>query len=170
MKFSPMVGSRLPLWLAVGHFIVRFPRRMARMDLPVFLSRIAAEPRGDADLKRVSKIYRRWLRQPGFRAYNTCYVRSLLLFRFVNPQGRDLCLHFGVDEPTATDTRPHGHAWVSLDGVPWNAPGSMAEGRLREIYRFSTVNGGASASGAAIAAAMIGRPDDVPASARPPKA
>ena len=143
---------------------------MARMDLPVFLARVAAEPRGDADFRRVSRIYRRWLRQPGLRAYNTCYVRSLLLFRFVNPQGRDLCLHFGVDEPTATDTRPHGHAWVSLDGVPWNAPASFAEGRLREIYRFSSVSGGTSTSGAAVAAAMIHRPDADPVSAPPPRA
>jgi hypothetical protein len=150
-----MSGSRLPLWFAVGYFILRAPARMARMDLPVFLAWAAAQPREAADFARVSRIYRRWLRQPGLRSRNTCYLRSLLLFRFVNPQNGDLCLHFGVDEQTPTETRQHGHAWISLDGIPWNPPHSFAEGRLREIYRFSTLTGGASTAGATAAVAMI---------------
>ena len=44
-----MPGNGLPLWLAVGHFILRAPARLARTELPVFLARIAAQPRGDAD-------------------------------------------------------------------------------------------------------------------------
>lgn len=167
---SLMPGSKLPLWLAVGHFILRAPARLARTDLQLFLARVAAQPREVADFSRVARISRRWLRQPGLRARNTCYLRSLVLFRFVNPQNRDLCLHFGVDEPTATDTRQHGHAWVTLDGVPWNAPSSFAEGRLREIYRFSKVTGGASTSGATVAAAMIRRADVAPANEPPDSA
>ncbi len=162
-----MRGSRLPLWLAVGHFILRAPRRMARTDLQLFLARVAAQPRGDGDLTRVARITRRWLRQPGFRARDTCYMRSLVLFRFANPQDRDLCLHFGVDEVASPDERLHGHAWVSLDGVAWNPPKSFAENRLREIYRFSTVNGGSSASGAEFVAAIIRNGDAVPASGSP---
>ena len=162
-----MSGSKLPLWLAVGHFILRAPARLARTDLQLFLARVAAQPREDVDLIRVARISRRWLRQPGLRPRNTCYLRSLVLFRFVNPHGHDLCLHFGVDEPTTADTRPHGHSWITLDGVAWNAPSSFAEGRLREIYRFSTVTGAASTSGAIIAAAMIRRDDAVPASGEP---
>ena len=173
MKQPPprmMRGSRLPLWLAVGHFILRAPARMARTDLPLFLARVAAQPREDADFVRVARISRRWLRQPGLRAWNTCYLRSLILFRFVNPRGGDLCLHFGVDEPTGTDHRQHGHSWVTLDGVPWNAPSTMAEGRLHEIYRFSTVSGGSSTSGATIAAEMIQHDSGVPANGAPPPA
>jgi hypothetical protein len=162
-----MPGTGLPLWLAVGHFILRAPARLARTDLQMFLARVAAQPRAAADFVRVARISRRWLRQPGLRARNTCYLRSLVLFRFVNPQNGDLCLHFGVDEPVATDTRPHGHSWVTLDGVPWNAPGSLAEGRLREIYRFSMLTGGSSTSGATAVAAMIQSDDTVPASRSP---
>ncbi len=173
MKTPPplnMSGGGLPLWLAVGHFILRAPARLARTELPVFLARVAAQPRGDADFTRVSRIYRRWLRLPGLRSRNTCYFRSLLQFRFMNPGNRDLCLHFGVDEATASETRQHGHAWVSLDGVAWNAPGSMAEGRLKEIYRFSKLTGGSSTSGATFAAAMLQRGDTAPATAPPPPA
>jgi hypothetical protein len=164
---SPLTGNGLPLWLAVGHFILRAPARLGRMDLPLFLSRVAAQPREDVDFLRVARIYHRWLRLPGLRSRNTCYFRSLLQFRFMNPRNRDLCLHFGVDEATASDTRQHGHAWVSLDGVAWNAPGTMAEGRLREIYRFSTVTGGSSTSGATFAAAMLRRGDAPPVTAPP---
>ena len=169
---APMKTSRarLPLWLAVGHFILRIPARLARMGLPEYLARIAAEPRADADFPRIARILRRWLRQPGFRAANTCYIRSLIYFRFVNPHGRDLCLHFGVDQPSATDNRLHGHAWVSLDGVPWNAPASLRAGKLREIYRYSTLTGGSSTSGAAVADAMIHARGPAPATAPPPTA
>jgi len=170
VKQSPsalMPGNRLPLWLAVGHFILRAPARLARTDLQVFLAHVAAQPRAAADFVRVARISRRWLRQPGLRTRNTCYLRSLVLFRFVNPQNGDLCLHFGVDEPRTPAERPHGHSWISLDGVTWNAPGSLAEGRLREIYRFSILNGGSSTSGVTAAAAMIRR-DDAALAIEPP--
>jgi Transglutaminase-like superfamily len=162
-----MPGSRLPLWLAVGYFILRAPARLARTDLQMFLARVAAQPRAAADFVRVARISRRWLRQPGLRARNTCYLRSLVLFRFVNPRNGDLCLHFGVDEPRTPAERPHGHSWISLEGVPWNAPASFAEGRLREIYRFSILTGGSSASGVTAVAAMIRRDGAVPASGSP---
>jgi hypothetical protein len=146
---------KLPLWLAVGHFIMRAPARLGRMELPRFLARIAVEPREDADFARVSRIARRWFRVPGLRAGDTCYLRSLVLFRFVHPRNGDLALHFGIDEPSAANERLHGHAWVSLDGKPWNLPESFGEGRLREIYRFSKLTGGSSTSGATIAVAMM---------------
>ena len=160
-------AGRLPLWLAVGHFILRAPARLAQADLPAFLGEAAAQPRVEADFVRVARISRRWLRQPGLRARNTCYVRSLVLFRFVNPHGGDLCLHFGVDEPRTPTERPHGHSWITLDGVAWNAPSTMAEGRLHEIYRFSMISGGSSTSGATVAAAMILPNAGVPAHGSP---
>jgi hypothetical protein len=169
MKPPPriMPGAGLPEWLSVGHFIARAPARLARTQLPVFLARVAAQPRGGSDFKRVSRLARRWLRLPGWRARDTCYLRSLVLFRFVNPAGGDLCLHFGVDEPRAGGERLHGHAWISLDGQALNPPESLKEGRLREIYRFSRVNGGSSASGATFADAMMRQSDASPASAPP---
>jgi hypothetical protein len=165
-----MSGSGLPLWLAVGHFILRAPARLARTELPVFLARIAAEPRDGSNFPRVDRLARRWLRLPLVRSRNTCYLRSLVLFRFVNPNDGDLSLHFGVDEPRSAVERLHGHAWVTLHGQALNPPGTLLEGRLKEIYRFSTLTGGSSTSGATFAAAMLRRGDAPPAIAPPPPA
>jgi Transglutaminase-like superfamily len=154
----PLPGNGLPLWLAVGHFIIRAPARLARTELPAFLARIAAQPRDGSDFDRITRISSRWLRLFPLRSRDTCYLRSLALFRFMDGRGGDLCVHFGVDEPRAGD-RLHGHAWVSLNGQALNAPASLAEGKLKEIYRFSTLTGGASTSGAKSAAAMIYRGD-----------
>lgn len=161
-----MPGSGLPLWLAVGHFMARAPRRMARTQLPRFLARLADQPRSGADYRRIARLTRRWLRVPGMGSRDTCYLRSLVLFRFLDPGGGDLRLHFGVDEPKEGE-RLHGHAWVSLDGRALNPPGSMAEGRLREIYWYSTLRGGASADGASLAVAMMQSPGEDPANGRP---
>jgi hypothetical protein len=165
-----MSGNRLPLWLAVGHFILRAPARLARTELPVFLARVAAQPRDGSDFPRVARLTRRWLRLPGLRSRDNCYLRSLVLFRFLNSKGGNLCLLFGVDEPRDADERLHGHAWVSLDGQPLNPPGTLAEGRLREIYRFSVLSGGSSTSGATFAAAMLRGGGTLPATAPPPPA
>ncbi len=162
-----MMGSGLPLWLAVGHFIVRAPARLARSELPAFLGRVAAQPRDGSDFARVATLTRRWLRLFPLRSRDTCYMRSLIFFRFVDVCDGELCLHFGVDEPRIDGERLHGHAWVSLDGKALNAPRTLAQGRLREIYRFSTLNGGSSTSGATFAAAMIHRGDDAPVIAQP---
>jgi len=173
MKTSPLLkmsGSGLPLWLAVGHFILRAPARLARTELPVFLARIAAQPRDSSNFPRIDRLARRWLRLPLMRSRDTCYLRSLVLFRFMAANGSCLCLHFGVDEPRDTNERLHGHAWVSLDGRALNPPGTLAEGRLKEIYRFSTLTGGSSTSGATFAAAMLRRGDVPPAIAPPPPA
>jgi hypothetical protein len=152
-------GSGLPLWLAVGHFLVRAPARLARTGLPPFLARLAAQPRDGSDFVRIERLMRRWLRLFPLRSRDTCYLRSLVFFRFIDPRGAELCVHFGVDEPRPGDGRLHGHAWVSLDGQPLNAPATLAAGRLREIYRFSSLNGGSSTSGATSAAAMMCRDD-----------
>lgn len=162
-----LAANALPLWLAVGHFILRAPARMSRSELPAFLARVAAPPRAGADAARITRLTRRWLRLPSLRSRDTCYLRSLVLFRFLDSNGADLCLHFGVDEPRETDDRLHGHAWVSLNGIPLNPPDSLAEGRLREIYRFSKLTGGASTSAAESAAAMLRRDGVALGNARP---
>ncbi|MBU4315968.1 MAG: lasso peptide biosynthesis protein [Proteobacteria bacterium] len=148
-------GKGLPLWLSVGHFIFRAPTRLKRMDLPLFLLRLAVSSRRGADFLRIERLSRRWFRLPCLRNRNTCYLRSLVLFRFLDPGDADLCLHFGIDEPESPEERLHGHAWVSLDGIGLNPPPSAIQGRLREIYRFSLLNGGSSTSGAKFAGAMF---------------
>jgi hypothetical protein len=165
-NYRPLSGNGWPLWLAVGHFLLRAPARLARTELPTFLARLAAQPRDGADFNRIARLSRRWLRLSPLRSRDTCYLRSLVLFRFVDPRGGDMCVHFGVDEPRAGGGRLHGHAWVSLDGRPLNAPATLAEGRLKEIYRFSALNGGSSASGATSVVAMMSRDDAAPVTGR----
>lgn len=150
-----LAGAGLPMWAAVGHFVVRAPARLARTALPAFLQRLTLQPGRTVDVARVNRLTRRWLRLPGLRARDTCYLRSLVLFRFLDPAGGDLRLHLGVDEPRSPGERLHGHAWVSLDGRPVNPPESLGQGRLREIYWFSSRFGDASGADAALAAAMI---------------
>jgi len=157
MNLRPMpqlTGNRLPLWLAVGHFILRAPGRLGRTSLPAFLDRLAVQPRRGTEVAMVHRLCRRWLLLPGLHRWDTCYLRSLVLFRFVDPRGGDLSLHFGVDEPREGQ-RLRGHAWVCLRGEPLNPPPTMGEGRLREIYRYSILTGGSSASGAKFVADMI---------------
>lgn len=161
----PLSGNGWPLWLAVGHFLLRAPARLARTELPVFLARLAAQPRDGSDFTRIARLSRRWLRLFPLRSRDTCYLRSLVLFRFIDARGGDMCVHFGVDEPRAGE-RLHGHAWVSLDGQPLNAPATLAEGRLKEIYRFSALTGGSSASGATSVAAMMSRDGAAPVTGR----
>ncbi len=160
-----MRGNGFPLWLAVGHFLWRAPARLARNELPVFLAKLAAQPRDGSDFARVTRLSRRWLRLFPFRSRDTCYLRSLVFFRFIDARDGDLCVHFGVDEPRAGE-RLHGHSWVSLDGKPLNPPLTLAEGRLREVYRFSTLNGGSSTSGAISASAMMSHADATPVNGR----
>lgn len=160
-------GSNLPLWLAVGHFILRAPARLGRTELPTFLARLATQPRAGANFKRVNCLTRRWLRLPMLRSRDTCYLRSLVLFRFVDARGDDLSLHFGVDEPRSVDERLHGHAWITLKGEALNPPPSFVEGRVREIYRYSMLTGGSSTSGATFAAAMMCRDVRAPANESP---
>src|ERR1700744_1408030 len=92
----PMRGTGLPLWLAVGHFLIRAPARLARNELPAFLARLAVQPREGSDFARVARLSRRWLRLFPLRSRDTCYLRSLVLFRFIDARGGDLCVHFGV--------------------------------------------------------------------------
>ena len=168
-KPSPLklTGSSLPEWLAIGHFLLRAPARLGRTELPTFLARLAAHPRKGSNFKQISRRMKRWLRLPFLRSRDTCYLRSLALFRFVDFGEDDLCLHFGVDEPKEANERLHGHAWISLNGKALNPPESFVEGRLKEIYRYSTLTGGSSTSGAAFAAAMLSTGGDFPASGQP---
>lgn len=160
-------GGRLPAWLAVGHFIARAPARLGRTELPRFLERLAREA-GRYDERRIGRLSRRWLRVPGLRGRDTCYLRSLVLFRFLRSDG-DVSIHFGIDEPEPNE-RLHGHSWVCVDGRPLNPPATLAQGRLREIYWYSRRRGGASANAAAIAAAMMSASAADPGPAPPPPA
>ncbi|HEY4329169.1 MAG TPA: hypothetical protein VGN88_05485, partial [Phycisphaerae bacterium] len=80
----------IPLWIQIGIFIWRLPARLDTAPLDQLLAQIhsTSRPR-PADIRaaasRIAVIRRRWLRFPFWSSRNTCYLRALVLFRFLNP-------------------------------------------------------------------------------------
>ena len=128
----------VPLALRIGWFVVRAPADLARTNLPEFLARLRDSPRPPADdlaagKERVRRLTRAWLRLPVLRRRNTCYIRALTLYRFLDPCGREVRLHLGIEEPDGASGTPRGHAWVSVDGVLLEGLPAALISRVREI-------------------------------------
>jgi hypothetical protein len=130
------------LWLAlrIGHFLWYAPARMARSALPSLLAELAAAPRPaapdlGAGMERITRLRGLWLRRRRFHSRNTCYLRALTLFRFLDGSHRRVRIHFGV-EPGAGGERHRGHAWVTIDGELWEAPEANTAGRVQEIFAY----------------------------------
>lgn len=131
------------LWLnwQIGFFLVSAPRQLAAQPLPKLLEQLRHASRPafadvEASLARVARSRHRWLRRPGFRQSNTCYMRALTLYRFLDAPGRDLRIHYGVEHLAVGSNSPRGHAWVSLDGRLLEPPLPVLEGRVREIFVY----------------------------------
>lgn len=125
-------------WLAlhIGWFIVWARRRLARQALPQFIADlrrrgIVRVPHASAD--RVIRFRNWWLNRPALQKCNTCYVRAMTLYRFLDAQDDDLRLHIGIETRENTSERLRGHAWISLAGRMIEGPEAVAQGRIREI-------------------------------------
>lgn len=110
------------LTLRIGWFVWRAPSDLAGRDLPSFLHRLRRARRPTAPdpasaYERVARLRQPWLRLPGWRDRNTCYVRALTLYRFLDPGEGDIELHLAVEDGYDAGDRLHGHAWVSVDSV-----------------------------------------------------
>ena len=95
-------ASDLALLLRIGWFVVRLPIDVERSHLEAFLVKLeraprppAADPRAGAE--RVARLRRPWLRLPGLRSRDTCYVRALTVYRFLDPGKHDVRLRVGVE-------------------------------------------------------------------------
>jgi hypothetical protein len=112
-----------PLWIARAN--LRDPRslRKSSMRLPV--------PR--ADQNRILWLRGWWLNLPFFRRFNTCYVRAIVMYRFLQAPEEQLKLHLGIERRDDLRERLRGHAWVTLNGTALEAPTPVLEGRVREI-------------------------------------
>jgi hypothetical protein len=64
---------------------------------------------------------------------DTCYVRALTLYRFLDPGEHRVRVHFGIEQPQSKDDRLRGHAWVSVDGRPFEAPEAVGARRIHEV-------------------------------------
>lgn len=68
-----------------------------------------------------------------FRSHNTCYVRALTLYRFINAPNQQVGIHFGIEQRNDPKERLRGHAWVSIDGEVVEGPQDQITGKLIEM-------------------------------------
>ncbi len=120
-------------------FIWSAPRRLDHMLLPELLQRLQSAPRpAAADLhssrERIDRLSRPWFRLPRLRAYNTCYLRALMYYRFLDAQGQPMHIHFAVEPGRAAGDRLHGHAWITVGDEMIESPLPEVLARTRGIY------------------------------------
>jgi hypothetical protein len=123
-------------WLAlhIGIAIAVLPRWIAAHDLrDMHRLRRSRLPLPRAAYARIAWFRAWWLQQALFRARDTCYVRALVLYRFLDAPDADVRLHLGIEARTSAEDRLRGHAWVSVRGAVVEAPPAVQEGRIREI-------------------------------------
>ena len=130
----------------VGYFIWHTPRRLERMPLPELLADLRAAkrrassrpPRPDPapSVARINRLSGPWFRLTPLRSYNTCYLRALMYYRFLDAERHDLKIHFVVEPPRAHEQRLRGHAWVTVGDTAIEPPLPEVMARTRSIYTF----------------------------------
>lgn len=149
-KWSPLgFRSRLrqiirepsDLWLfgQIGWFIWRVPSQVATENLGRYLNdlikkRSVTSRSLDENLERILRLAEPWLRLGPFRSRNTCYTRAFVLYRFLAVGTPDLSFRFGIDTHSAVDQRLHGHAWVTVDGIPYGMDDSAIPDNCQIVY------------------------------------
>lgn len=133
--------SDLPLALQLAYFIWRVPGQLERMPLPKLLEALRAAPRPtsistEAGVERVNRLSRPWFRLPPLRNRNTCYVRALMFYRFLDPQAAPMQIHFLVEPGRQPGERLRGHAWVTIGQTLIEPPPAEVVARTRRIYVY----------------------------------
>lgn len=131
----------VPLALRIGFFIWRIPNQLEQSSLPALLDLLQAAGRPAApDLaasrERVHRLSRLWFRLPFLRDRNTCYLRSLIYFRFLDSRGKPLRIHFVVEPERTRAGRLRGHAWVSVGQEVIEPPPGDVVMTAKRIYTF----------------------------------
>ncbi|HZQ09390.1 MAG TPA: lasso peptide biosynthesis protein [Anaerolineae bacterium] len=129
------------LSLQLGYFIWRVPAWLDRMPLPQLLQALQSAPPPpsssfDASLERIQRLIRPWFKLPMFRNRNTCYLRSLLFYRFLDPHDKSKRIHFVVEPSRAPGARLHGHAWVTIGDQLIEPPLPDILARTQSIYTY----------------------------------
>jgi hypothetical protein len=120
-------ASDLPWLLRIGWFVLRLPTDVEKSHLDDFLAMLERAPRPAAPdpragAQRVARLRHPWQRIPGLRSRDTCYVRALTLYRFLDPGTHAVELRVGVEWHDRAAGVLRGHAWVTLDGAVLEGP------------------------------------------------
>lgn len=126
--------------LRIGLFVWRLPHLLQRHPLPELLDTLRAGGRPaaadiDTGLERIIRLRKPWLRKRRFGSHNTCYVRALSLYRFLDAGDHDFRIQFVAEPARTPDERLRGHAWVTVDDRILEEPERLrAEGLTHEVY------------------------------------
>lgn len=126
------------LMIRMGLFIARLPSKVRRSNVKHFFRELetAGRPRAqtlESSYARIARLREACLSMPRLWRRNTCYIRALTLLRFLDPGGHRVRVHFGVEQPQSKTERLRGHAWISVDGRPFEAPDAVFQGRVRPV-------------------------------------
>ncbi len=130
----------VPLTLRIGYFIWRVPSELEITHLSGMLDqfRQAKRPHAcdpDSGVERLMRLSEPWLRRSFFRARNTCYLRAMILYRYLDPGEKDMSIHYVVEPPRNSGDRLHGHAWVTVAGEVLDVEDFSVVDRSSEIFR-----------------------------------
>ena len=123
----------LRLCWQIAVFVARAPRLIETQDLRSFIDGLRSDPAPRGRYAQVARLRSFVLSKPWFARANTCYVRALTLYRFLDERDGDIGLHFGIERRACVSDRLHGHAWITLKGKMLEGPPEAVEGRIREI-------------------------------------
>jgi hypothetical protein len=126
------------LMIRMGVFIAWLPAKMRRSNVVHVFRELATAPRPRAQTielsyDRIARLRAACLSMPRLWRRDTCYIRALTLLRFLDPGGHHVRVHFGVEQSQSRTDRLRGHAWVSVDGRPLEAPEVVFQGRIHEV-------------------------------------
>lgn len=126
------------LLVEIGAFIVRLPAKVRRSDVPTFFRKLQAASRPKArsiedGYDRIARLRNACLAMPRLWRRDTCYIRALTLYRFLDPGANHVRVHFGIEQPQSQNERLRSHAWVSVDDRLFEAPDAVYERRIHEV-------------------------------------
>lgn len=127
------------LALQIGAFMWRAPREMRSKSLQQLLDEVRSAKRvtkGDlaSDVERIIRLRSPWFRLPFLAPYNTCFMRALTLYRFLDCPGSELRWQFVIEPERTPGDRLRSHAWVTVDGEVIEEPDLRISAQVQQIY------------------------------------
>lgn len=132
------------LTLRLAHFIWRVPAWLDAESLPRLLQSLGSASRPSApgvqdSLERVNRLSRPWFQLPWLHDRNTCYLRALMFYRFLDARGQPMRIVFVVEPGHTGNGRLRGHAWVTVGGEIIEAPPGDVVAGARIVYSYPPV-------------------------------